>query len=102
MNNLGILEGEDGNLGQARHWYQQAIATSHPEATSRAQQELRALDRHEKDRQRGEDFGRYGYLAYADPALMKRDDRSPKTTGPVATDHVPEPDTAMSADDGAD
>ena len=102
MVNLGILEGRDGNRDQGRNWYQQALATGHPEVTSRAQQELRALARHEKDQQQGERFGRYRYLAYADPALMKRDDQSPKTSGRTAADHAPQPDTDMSADDDAD
>jgi hypothetical protein len=73
MVNLGALERERGNPGQARHWYQQAIRIGQPAIASRAQQELRALDRSQRDRERGEHFGRYGYLAYADPALMKLD-----------------------------
>jgi hypothetical protein len=53
------------------------------------QQELRALDRHEKQQQRGEHFGRYGYLAYADRTLMKQDDQATATPEPTATDHAP-------------
>ena len=101
MVDLGILEYGQGDPGQARHWYQQAIATGLHESVSRAQEKLRALDRHETDRQRGEHFGRYGYLAYADPTLMKADDQSPEISGPTAT-HASEPDTDMSADDDAD
>ena len=74
--NLGVLESLEGNSGQARHLWEQTIATGHHEIVSRAQHGLRMLDRHKDDRQRGEHFGRYGYLAYADPALMKRDEHS--------------------------
>ncbi len=86
MFKLGVLESEQGDPGQARHWYQQAISTGRPEITSRAQHELRALDRHERDRQRGEWFGRYGYLAYADPTLMKQAQQPPATPAPDPED----------------
>ena len=82
MFNLGVLESVQGDYDQARRWYQQAISTGHPEAMSRAQHELHALDRHERERQRGKQFGRYGYLAYADPALMKRAQSPPATPAP--------------------
>ena len=86
MVNLGVLEQDQGNLDQARQWYQQAISTEYPEAMGQAQQQLRALDRHEQERQRGEQFGRYGYLAYADPALMKQAQQSPETPVPELED----------------
>ena len=76
MVNLARLEERRGGLAQARHWYQRAIATGHTAMATRAQQELRALNLHEKDRRRGEHFGRYGYLAYADPALMTQDNQT--------------------------
>jgi TPR repeat protein len=78
MVNLGRFEHQQGSPDQARHWYQQAISTGHLEMTSVAQQRLRDLDRHERDRERGEDFGRYGYLAHADPTLMKQEDHGPE------------------------
>ena len=31
MFNLGVLENRKENLDQARHWYQQAIITGHPD-----------------------------------------------------------------------
>lgn len=71
MCNLADLENKQGNHGQARHWYQKAISTGHPRAANQAQHKLGVLDRGETDRQRAEHFGRYGYLAYADPALLK-------------------------------
>ena len=88
MIGLGLLEEQQGNLDQARHWYQQAIATNHPRLASRAQQSLDALDQRERERQRGERFGRYGYLAYADLELMK-----PSHPGPAG------PDTQNSEDE---
>jgi len=75
-----------GDAGQARHWWQQAISTGHPEATSRAEHELRTLDRQVKERQEGEKFGRYGYLAYADPALMNQSQQPPATRPPTPED----------------
>jgi tetratricopeptide (TPR) repeat protein len=90
MVNLGYLEEQQGNLDQARHWYQQAIATGHAEAAGLAHQEIRALDRRQDGRRRGEEFGRYGYLAYADPALMKPGE--PATT--------PDSDQAVDDDKG--
>jgi Tfp pilus assembly protein PilF len=86
MVNLWTLEREQGDFGQARHWWQRAISTGHPETLGRARRELRALDRHEGERKRGEQFGRYGYLAYADPALMEQARRSPETPAPGTTD----------------
>jgi hypothetical protein len=99
MVNLGNLEHDQGNLDQARDWYQQATSTGHPETTNRAHQELRALDRREGERQRAERFGRYGYLAYADPALMKKDDQLPGTPKPNVADHTFGPDGDGSEDD---
>ena len=101
MFNLGNLERVQGNFDQARHWYQQAIDTGHPEITSKSQQELRSFDRYERDRQRAEQFGRFGYLAYADPALMRRDDQASKTPGPIVADHPSEPDASSNDDDCA-
>jgi TPR repeat protein len=72
MYNLGALEHEQGNLDQARHWYEEAIDTGHPRMVRKAQQALRALDRGEDERLRGDHFGRFGYLAFADPELMGR------------------------------
>jgi hypothetical protein len=40
--------------GRPRHWFQQAANTEHPEVTSRAEHELRALDRHADERQEAE------------------------------------------------
>ncbi len=96
--NLGVLEKERGNLGQARHWYEQAIATGHPDVASPAQQELRALDQHEDDRQRGEHFGRHGYLAYADPALMNQDNH-PRNSAADQHGSSPGPDGGVISDD---
>lgn len=92
MVNLGNLEAGHGDLGQARHWYQQAIAIGHAGAVLLAQQELRALDRHEDERRRGERFGRYGCLAYADLDLMNQGEQNPETSDPAVTDHACEPD----------
>jgi Tfp pilus assembly protein PilF len=86
MVNLGILEETQGDPAKARYWYQQAIAAGHPETTSLAEQELRTLNRHERERLGGELFGRYGYLARADPELMKRDHPTPH--------HSPDADTS--------
>lgn len=83
---------EPGNPSQARHRYQQAISTGHPEVTKRAQRELRALNRPQEDRQRGEHFGRYGYLAYANPTLMKQDNQRSETPESTTADHAPRPD----------
>ena len=44
MVNLGVLEDEQGNLGQARHWYQQAIGTGHPDQAPRAMFNLGVLE----------------------------------------------------------
>jgi hypothetical protein len=71
MFNLGVLEKQQGNLEQARHWWQSAIDTGHVEAAGAAQRELSALKHRQDELRRGEEFGRYGYLAYADPELMK-------------------------------
>jgi tetratricopeptide (TPR) repeat protein len=79
MVDLGILEYQQGDVGQARYWWQQAIGTGHTESTTRAEHELRTLDRRTKERQEGERFGRYGYLAYADPALMNQAQQLPTT-----------------------
>lgn len=86
MYGLGNLGADRGYLDDARHWYQQAINTGHHDAADDAQRQLTALDRHEKDRQRGEQFGRYGYLAYADPALMNQTDQPPATPHPEPKD----------------
>jgi TPR repeat protein len=91
MINLGRLEMRQGNPDQARQWYQQVIDTGQIEAAGRAQQELRALDQRQDERRRGEQFGRYGYLAYADPASMK--------PGPPPT--TADPDQAVDGDKGA-
>ncbi len=74
---LGDLEEKQGDIVQARHWYGEAIATGHPELAERARQALRDLERRQDERRRAERFGQYGYLAYADPDLMK-----PSGTGP--------------------
>jgi tetratricopeptide (TPR) repeat protein len=66
MINFAILEAAQGNPDLARFWYQQAINTDQTKIVGKAQQQLRALDRYEEDRQRGEFSGRYGYLAHAD------------------------------------
>ena len=92
MVNLGVLEEGQGDPGRARHWYQQAISTGHPEAITRAHQYLRALEQRERERQRGEEFGRYGYLAYTDPALMRQAHQSPETPAPDLEDETPAPD----------
>jgi TPR repeat protein len=89
--NLGSLEDERGNVDQARHWYQQAAATGHTEAISRVQQRLRVLDQRQDERRRGEEFGRYGYLAYADPTLMRPNGQPPT---------APDPDQAVDGDKG--
>jgi TPR repeat protein len=83
MFNLGTLEGEQGHLDQARHWYQLAISTGQPRVVDLAQQQLRDLDRHEDERLRGERFGQYRYLAYADGDLM---DRREENLDPSDTD----------------
>jgi TPR repeat protein len=87
MVNLAILEDEQGNLDQARHWYRQAIASDHPKMTGAAQSRLRTLNQRQKDRQKAERFGRYGYLAYADPAMMEQPEHI--QTPPAATDPPP-------------
>ena len=94
MVNLGELEAEQGDLAQARHWYQQAISTGHLQIAGRAQQDLHALDQHKRDRERGEHFGRYGYLVYADPALMSQASRPHATPGPDVAPEGQEPTQA--------
>jgi hypothetical protein len=47
-------------------WCQQTIATSDTEIAGRSQQELRALDRRQNERRRGEEFSRYAFQAYTD------------------------------------
>ena len=71
MLDLGNLEEKQSDIVQARHWYGEAIATGHPDLAEQARQALRDLDRRQGERRRAEKFGRYGYLAYADPHLMK-------------------------------
>ena len=44
MFNLGILEYEQGNFDPARHWYQQAIGTGHPDQAPRAMFNLGDLE----------------------------------------------------------
>jgi TPR repeat protein len=92
MVNLGILERNHGDLDQARHWLQQAIGTGYPEIDAMAQQALRALDRGEDERLRGERFGRYGYLVYANPDLMNRDKAHLEISAAGITDPASEPD----------
>ncbi|MBB5781868.1 tetratricopeptide repeat protein [Nonomuraea jabiensis] len=72
MNNLGMLEEKLGDFEQARHWYREAIATGHTDEAPRAAAQLRDLDRREKEMQQASWYARYGYLAYADPSMMRR------------------------------
>jgi hypothetical protein len=92
MVNLGNMEKDLGNVAQARHWYQQAIGTGHPEMAHQAQQEMRALDQHEDECLRAEHLGRYGYLVNANPDWMNRDEEHSETSGADVTDHASEQD----------
>jgi tetratricopeptide (TPR) repeat protein len=91
MLNLGVMEARLGNHRQARRWYQQAAATSHTDVATSASQALDALDKAEKDGQRAQAFSQYGYLAYADPALMKQSVHLPIAPGSGAPDHCSDP-----------
>ncbi|MFG1679981.1 tetratricopeptide repeat protein [Nonomuraea sp. NPDC049269] len=77
MHNLGWLEERQGNQDEARRWYREAIASGHPETEQLARRALRDLERREKDLRRAEQYSQYGYLAYADPSMM-RPPRTPK------------------------
>ena len=70
MVNLGNLEAGLGNVEEARRWLDKAIASGQPEATTRAEQKLRELDRHGEEVRRAEHFGLYGWQAHADPQLI--------------------------------
>ena len=97
MLGLGNLERGQGDAVQARHWYQQAISSGHPDEAPRAEQQLRALDRQQEEQDRARQFGRYGYLAYADPDLMKRPGSNPRPADPASSNpsHDPgDPDPA--------
>jgi TPR repeat protein len=98
MLNLGSLEAQLGNLARARYWYQQAAATSHTDVASSAALELRNLDQVDKERQRAQAFGQYSYLAYADPALMKKGNHLPDALESSNLDHHPEPDGNTGSD----
>lgn len=98
MLNLGSLEAQVGNLARARYWYQQAAATSHTDVASSATLELRNLDQADKERQRAQAFGQYGYLAYADPTLMKQGKHLPEAPESSNLDHHPEPDGNIGPD----
>jgi Tfp pilus assembly protein PilF len=89
MVNLGVLEYEQGNLSEARRRYGQAIATDHPKTALRAEQQLRDLDRLEDERRRAEQFGRYGWQAYADPQMMKPRSARPETDQPAGDEGEP-------------
>ncbi|MFI6604158.1 tetratricopeptide repeat protein [Nonomuraea sp. NPDC050536] len=78
--NLGWLEERQGNKDEARRWYREAIASGHPETESLARRALRELERREKDLRRAEHYSQYGYLAYADPSMM-RPSPAPKPEG---------------------
>ncbi|MET7334753.1 hypothetical protein [Nonomuraea sp. NPDC005650] len=58
-------------MEEARRWYREAIAGGHPEAAPLARSALRDLERREEDLRRAEHYSRYGYLAYADPSMMR-------------------------------
>ena len=78
--NLGWLEEQQGNKDEARRWYREAIASGHPETEPLARRALRDLERQEKDLRRAEQYSQYGYLAYADPSMM-RPPPAPKPEG---------------------
>ncbi|WP_214105562.1 hypothetical protein [Acrocarpospora catenulata] len=52
MYNLGLPEYEQGDVEEARRWYFEAAATSHPDYAARARSELRDLDRREEEQRR--------------------------------------------------
>jgi hypothetical protein len=89
MVNLGALEYNQGDLVEARRWWERAIASGHPEAAARARRELRDLKRGEGERRRAEHFGRYGWQAYADPQLMKPGSTRPDSGQPAADEDEP-------------
>jgi TPR repeat protein len=74
MVNLAVLEMRMGNLEEARRWLGMAIASGQPEAKTRAERELRELDRHAEDLRQAGHFAQYDWQAHADPRLMKPDD----------------------------
>jgi Tfp pilus assembly protein PilF len=105
MFNLGLLQKEQGDPERARHRYEQATATAtatgDPEATSRAEHELRELDRREHDRREAERFGRYGYLAYADSALINWDGHPAQPPSSAVGAALPPAGDAVGQDDAS-
>jgi tetratricopeptide (TPR) repeat protein len=49
MRDLGLLEQENGDLDQARHWFTEAIATEHPDQAPKAMVNLGALEQEHGD-----------------------------------------------------
>ncbi|MBB4930522.1 Flp pilus assembly protein TadD [Lipingzhangella halophila] len=93
MSNLGILEYEQGNTETAHTWYHHAITTQHPDHTPRAESLLRELEEGVAERRSAEHFARYGWQAYADPALLRR--REPvRDSGADSAQDEDEPDTS--------
>ncbi|MGP4100432.1 tetratricopeptide repeat protein [Nonomuraea sp. KM90] len=89
MYNLALLEERQGNLDQARHWFGEAIATGHPEARELAEQRLRDLGRQEEELRRATHYAEYGYLAYADPSMMRPSAPDPEEPLPEAESPPP-------------
>ena len=81
---LGWLEEQQGDLGEARRLYREAIATGHPEARELAEQRLRDLGRQEEELRRATHHAEYGYLAYADPSMMRPSAPDPEESLPEA------------------
>ncbi|MEV0228260.1 tetratricopeptide repeat protein [Nonomuraea sp. NPDC050786] len=86
---LGWLEEQQGNKDEARRWYGEVIAGGHPEQEPLARKALRDLERREEDLRRAEHYSRYGYLAYADPSMMRPSPTPAPEDRPPAQDPSP-------------
>jgi tetratricopeptide (TPR) repeat protein len=82
--NLGLLERAHGNSAAARRAWEETVSTGIVHLARDAEQLLADLNRREDENRRAEQFGRYGWQAYADKSLM--------TSGPSAEDEKQEKD----------
>ncbi|GAA0558399.1 tetratricopeptide repeat protein [Actinomadura livida] len=97
MINLGNLEREEGRAEQARYWFGRAAGTGHPDVVEAAGQLLEQLEQWHQEQARATWFARYGWQAYADPALMHErayaeTDRQDTGNPPTDSDEDPRPD----------
>ncbi|MET8146309.1 hypothetical protein ABZU32_38885 [Sphaerisporangium sp. NPDC005288] len=75
---------------EARRWWREAITIGHPEGAVRAAQQLRDLDRRQKDLQQANWYARYGWQTYADPSIMRRP-LAPQPKKPCEEEEPPAP-----------